>query len=196
MRKRAQKNRGKLSNKLGIKTLLTIGNRPKKWWNGTKKEETKQQTENLKLFLKQENDPNKEETENGKQTQKWGNAPKKRETNQQTESLKLFLKTGKGKNEESDQKKRKLINKLIIEFFFWKLETDPKNEEMDLKKRGNRSTRIYNFFWKLETDPKMRKRIEKNRKPINKWRIENFFRKLEMDPKNEETSPKKEETNQ
>ena len=32
------------------------------------------------------------------------------------------------------QKKRKPVNKLKIKLFFWKPETDPKNEETDPKK--------------------------------------------------------------
>ena len=91
---------------------------PKKWGNRPKKEETYQQTENLKLFLKAGNLPNKR----GNGSKKRGNRPKKRgnwstnwefttfwkpetnpkneetdskkeETDQQTENLKLFLKT-------------------------------------------------------------------------------------------------------
>ena len=55
-----------------------------------KKEETDQQTESLKLFLKTGN----EEKD-----------PKKEKTGQLTENLKLFLLTGNGpKNEETDRK--------------------------------------------------------------------------------------------
>jgi len=51
-----------------------------------KKEETDQQTENLKLFY-----------ENGNGPKKRGNGPqKKEETNQEIENSKLFLKTGNG----------------------------------------------------------------------------------------------------
>ena len=63
------------SNPTKTNNLIYILNRPQK-------EETYQQTENLKLFLKKLT-PKKEETD-----------PKKGETDQQTESLKLFLKTG------------------------------------------------------------------------------------------------------
>ena len=64
-----------------------------------KKEETNQQTENLKLFF-----------ENRKLTQKKEETdPKKKKTDQQIKNLKLLLKTRNG-----PQKKRKPINKQRI----------------------------------------------------------------------------------
>ena len=80
---------------------------------------------------------------------------------------------------------RKPINKLRIYNFFWKPETNPKNEETDPKK-GNRSTN-----WEFKTFLENRKRTQKKWKPINKLRIYNFFWKSETDPKKEETDPKK-----
>ena len=46
-----------------METFLKTGNGPKTCGNGSKKEETDQQTENLKLFLKTGNGPKKEETD-------------------------------------------------------------------------------------------------------------------------------------
>ena len=64
---------------------------------GPKKEETDQQTENLKLFMKT------------------GKGPKKEETDQQTEFKKVFENRKRTqKKRKRTQKKRKPINKLRI----------------------------------------------------------------------------------
>jgi len=121
----------KLLKNWDLKLFLKTGNGPKKWGtdpkNGemdTKKEETNQQTENLKLFLKTGNRP-----------QKWG----KRSTNWEfitflkTGNFFLKIRNGPKIKEETDPKKRKPINKMWFYNFFWKPETDPKNEDTDRK---------------------------------------------------------------
>ena len=75
--------------------------------------------------------------------------PKIEETDQQTEFKTFFLKIGNlPKNWGNRPKKRKPINKLRIWNFFWKPETDPKNEETA------QQTENLKLFWKLEKDPK------------------------------------------
>ena len=56
------------------------------------------------------------------------------------------------------------------------METDPKNEETDPNKRGNRSTNweFTIFFENRKRTQKMRKWTQKKRKPINKLRIKTF----------------------
>ena len=87
---------------------------------------------------------------------------------------------------------RKLISKLRIYNFFWKPETNPKNEETD-PDQFDQQTENLKLFFKLETDPKKRGNgPKKKRKPINKLRIYNFFSKPETNPKKEETDQQSE----
>jgi len=82
MRKLTQKRENRSTN-WDFRTFFENRKRTKKkLGNGPNKEETDQQTENLKLFLKTGNGPKNEETD-----------PKAEETDQQTENLKVIKKT-------------------------------------------------------------------------------------------------------
>jgi len=128
-----------------------------------------------------------------KQAQKRGNLSTNWEFETFFENRKRTQKKRKRtqKKRKQTQKMREPINKLGIYNFFWKPETNPKNEETDPKKeetnqqienlklflktgngpkkwgngpkkRGNRSTN-----WEFETFFENRKRTQKKRKPIN-----------------------------
>ena len=146
---------------------------PKKWGNRPKKEETYQQTENLKLFLKTGNGPKKRGNgpkKRGNRLKKWGNRSTNWEFTTFFENRKRTQKMRK-----RTQKKRKPINKLRIWNFFWKPETDPKNEETDPKKEEtdpnkgetDQQTESLKLFLKTGNWPKKkRKRTQKNGKRI------------------------------
>ena len=152
---------GENANQTQLKPIIwyTSWKLPKKWGNRPKKEETDQQTENLKLFLKTGNWPNKR----GNRPKKRGNRPKKRGNWSTNWEFTTFLKTGNKPKKWGNRPKKRgnrpkkqgnwLTNWEFTTFF--KTGNGPKKWGNGPKKRGNRSTNWeLKFFWKPEMDPK------------------------------------------